>query len=356
MREATTTAQAARRVFFPLDRQLKLWDKHWSEGVVKRAVKYSGKLSYEETCEALGELGQIEISANSIWRLAQRWGEALKQVEQQEDQQANGLAEEPLSREEKQQMDQRLGVSMDGTMINIREEGWKELKAGCFFEVEQKPNFDPETKEWVEQAHAQNTTYVSHLGGPEVFGEKMWTEGKRRCWHQAVDTEAVGDGAPWIWNLVETYFYDAHQIVDWYHAVEHLANAAQLSFGNQPDKATAWRKKQETPLFQGHADRVSQAISQLAEQNPTTSEDLSKQAGYFSNQHHRMYYLEMRAEGWLIGSGAIESGGKRFKDRFTRSGARWSRAGAENLLPVRTAIMSKRFDERWRLVYNSPLN
>jgi len=324
--------------------------------VVQRAVKYSGKLSYEETQENLEDLGQIEISTSSIWRLVQRWGEVMKKIEQEEDERANRLSEEPVKPECKPQEDPRMAVSMDGTMINVRGEGWKELKAGCFFEVKQKCVFDAETKEWVDQASAKHTTYVSHLGGPEIFGEKMWTEGKRRRWHQAVDTQAVGDAAPWIWNLVETYFYDAHQIVDWYHAVEHLAHAAQLSFPNQAEKATAWRKKQETPLFQGNADQVAQEIYQLAEQNPLSSKELVSQAGYFSNHHHRMFFMEMRSEGWVIGSGSIESGGKRFKDRFTRSGARWSRAGAENLLPIRTAIMSKRFDERWRLAYNSPLN
>jgi hypothetical protein len=69
-----------------------------------------------------------------------------------------------------------------------------------------------------------------------------------------------------------------------------------------------------------------------------------------------MYYLEMRADGWLIGSGVVESGGKRFKDRFTKSGMRWSRSGAEHLLPIRATIMSRRFDERWETAHNSPPN
>jgi hypothetical protein len=63
-----------------------------------------------------------------------------------------------------------------------------------------------------------------------------------------------------------------------------------------------------------------------------------------------------RGWGWVIGSGMVESGGKRFKDRFTKSGMRWSRPGAERLLTVRAAIMSGRFDERWRAAYNSPTN
>jgi len=332
---------------------LKLWDKHWSEGVAKQAVKYSGKLSYEETAETLKDLGQIEISVKSVWRLTQHWGEAMQKVEAKEDEQANRTIECVATGRVESKTDQRLGAAMDGTMIYIRGEEWKELKVGCFFEVVAKPTLDVETKDWIELGHARNTTYVSHLGGPETFGEKMWTEARRRDWQHAVDTQVVGDGAPWIWNLAGTYLYDAHQIVDWYHATEHLALAAHLAFGEGAPEAIRWLKQQETPLFQGHADRVAQTIINLAVQTPA-KEELHKQAGYFTNHHHRMQYLEMRSEGWLIGSGMVESGGKRFKDRFTRAGMRWSRSGAERLLPIRGAIMSRRFDERWQKAYNSP--
>jgi hypothetical protein len=103
-----------------------------------------------------------------------------------------------------------------------------------------------------------------------------------------------------------------------------LALAAQLAFGEGSPSALRWHKEQETPLFIGHAELVAQTISTLAKDNPA-KEDLLKQAGYFTHNQHRMQYLDMRSDGWLIGSGMIESGGKRFKDRFTRAGMRWSR-------------------------------
>jgi len=216
---------------------------------------------------------------------------------------------------------------MNGTMIYIRGEEWKELKVGCFFEVEEEPTLDEETNDWIELGHARDTSYVSHLGGPEVFGEKMWTEAKRWGWQHAIDTKVVGDAASWIWNLAETYLYDAHQVVDWYHATEYQGLVAHLAFGEGTPEALRWRKQQETPLFQGHADQVAQTITYLANQTPT-QEELRKQAWYFNNHHHRMQYLEMCSEGWLIGSGMVESGGKCFKDRFTRAGMRWSHFGA----------------------------
>ncbi len=69
-----------------------------------------------------------------------------------------------------------------------------------------------------------------------------------------------------------------------------------------------------------------------------------------------MQYLEMREEGYPIGSGMVESAAKQYKARFAGSGMRWSRKGAKQLLPVRTAIMSKRFDKMWAFAYNSPPN
>lgn len=335
---------------------MRLWDKHWSEGVAKQAVKYSGKMPFEEAVEALQELGQIEISRTSVWRLTQEWGEALKNVEERESEQANQVLDLPESGPATVKMSERLGAGMDGTMIYIRGEEWKELKVGCFFNVDLVPTLDPETKEVVELGHATHTSYISHLGGPEVFGQKLWTEAKRRSWHRAIETQVVGDGAAWIWNLVGDYLYDAHQVVDWYHASEHLAQAAHLAFGEGSPEATRWFKQQETILFQGHADQIAQTITHLSEHKPDAQQELRKQAGYFENNQHRMYYLEMRADGWVIGSGMVESGGKRFKDRFAGSGMRWSRSGAEHLLPIRTALMSRRFDERWRVAYNSPPN
>lgn len=309
-------------------------------------------MSYADTTEALQELAQIEISVNSVWRLTQAWGEAMRQVEEKEAEQANSTLDQATS----EPSDKRLGASMDGCMIYIRGEEWKELKCGCFFEVEPVPTLDPETKEMVEIGHATHTSYISHLGGPEAFGRKLWAEAIRRHWHAAVDTQIVADAAVWIWNLVVDYLFDAHQLVDWFHATEHLGMAANLAFGEGSPQALSWFKQQETSLFQGHADEVARTITCIAEEKPAQRQGLLQHAGYFENHQHRMNYLEMRSDGWVIGSGMIESGGKRFKDRFTKAGMRWGRPGAERLLPVRTALMSHRFDERWSTVYNSPLN
>lgn len=347
--------QIVTRVFSPLDEQLGLKETQWSEGIIKQAVWLSGMVPFEDAALILQKIGQGEISTSSVWRLTQKWGQRLQALESAEQEQSHRLAEpgEVFRRESRSKG--RMGLSMDGTMVYIRKEDWKELKVGCLFDVLMLPSVDPQTKDRVELGHAVHNTYVSHLGGPEDFGRKLWTEADRRHWSRASDTQVVADGAVWIWNLVQDYFYDSHPVVDWFHAKEHLALTAQLMFGEGSQSAKRWLNEQETALFQGQAETIAQIISQTADGHPQ-AEDLLQQSGYFEKNKRRMNYLELRSEGWVIGSGMVESGGKQFKARFCGPGMRWSRSGAENLLPVRTAILSHRFDQRWQTVYNSPIN
>ena len=148
----------------------------------------------------------------------------------------------------------------------------------------------------------------------------------------------LGDGAPWIWNQARDHFYDSIQIVDWYHAKQHLAQAAHLIHGEGTPAANQWLKEQETVLFEGHAERVADGLINLAKAKRKVATELRGQAGYFRDNQRRMQYLERREEGFPIGSGLAESGCKQFRARFTGPGMRWSRPGAEHLLPVRAAI------------------
>lgn len=335
---------------FPLDQQLRLRDRHWSEGVVKEAVWLSALMPYDRVAETLERIGQIPISATTVWRLTQEYGEEFRQWEERERKVANALPseEEP---EQGKRKGKRMGVAMDGGMIHIRGEGWKELKVGCVFEVDQRRVTDRETKEEIEVGRAVRQSYVAHLGGPEEFGEKLWAEAKRRGWEESVDTEAIGDGAAWIWNLTATHFYDSHQVVDWYHAKDHLVSAVYLLDGEGTERAKQRLKEWETMLYQGHALRIAQRLEAEARGRPQAEAEILREAGYFRNNHRRMNYMEMREEGWVIGSGMVESGIKQFRARFAGPGMRWSRIGAERLLPVRAAVMSQRYDQLWPQLY-----
>jgi hypothetical protein len=342
--------------FFPLDEQLGLKDRTWSEGLAKQCVWLSGLMPYEQAAEILQEVGQVDISDSSAWRLVQKWGGRLAALEEREQERANATPDGKEIVPGEVRQERWMGLSMDGVMVYIRGEEWKELKIGCLFDVVQRPVLDTKTSEWIQQGRARHNSYVSHLGGPEVFGKKVWTEAQRRHFRQSDETEVVADGAAWIWNLVGDYFYDSYQVVDWYHGKEHLARAAQALFGEGTPAAKRWLNEKETVLYQGQAEDIAASLQAWAEQKPVQQDELLAEAGYFDNHKHRMNYMAMREDGWVIGSGMVESGGKQFKTRFTGPGMRWSRKGAECLLPIRTAILSKRFDQRWMAIYNSPIN
>jgi len=176
-----------------------LRDKHYSEGVLKEIVWVSGVVgSYEKAEAMLQRVGHLSISDSNVWRRVQEWGEKFKGVEDTRRERANALPGLNDMYRGVSETDERMGVSMDGGMVHIRDEGWKELKVGCVFELEVRPTWDKKTKEWVELAHAVGNSYVAHLGGPELFGQMVWAEAQARGWEQAMDTQVVGDGAPWI--------------------------------------------------------------------------------------------------------------------------------------------------------------
>jgi hypothetical protein len=308
-------------------------------------------LEFARVEEVMQEVGQITISDSSIWRQVQQWGDRLARLEA-----TNCRAEMEPDVMWQYSGPRRMGVAMDGTMIHIREEGWKELKVGCVFDIVESPSMDERTREVIELGHAVNNSYVSYLGGPHPFGERVWTESRQRGWEHASDTQVVGDGAIWIWNLAATHFYDSLQVVDWYHATEHLAQAARLRYGDGTPEAHRHFRRWETTLFQGRADQVAETLTMAAAESSTSMADLHREAGYFHHNQRRMNYLELREGGWLIGSGAVESAAKQFKARFAGPGMRWSRAGAERLLLVRSAILSSRFHSSWTTARSLPPN
>jgi hypothetical protein len=306
----------------------------------------SGQVSFEDAAEILAQVGGIQLSDSTAWRITQAYG---RKFNEQEEAQAAAAQHQPIEtmptvREE------RLGAAMDGAIMYVREEGWKELKVGCVFQVASRKVRDERIGEDVVLGHAVQQSYVAHLGGPQPFGKKLFAEARRRNWLQVRFTQVLGDGAPWIWNLAEEHFAGSQQTVDWYHAKQHLFAACYAQHTAGTPQAQRWMNKHSELLYQGHAEQIAQSLRIAAQQQPGADAE----AGYFETNQRRMNYMALREEGWVIGSGMIECGAKQFKARFAGPGMRWSRDGAERLLPIRAAILSQQFDRRWNAVYNSP--
>lgn len=354
MSEAATGVLSVERAFFPLNKVLGLGAGSWSPELARLAVWVGGQVSFAQAEAILREIGQMQLSDSSIWRAVEQWGGALQAQEQHAVEAANALPsrEQPQAGESKHR--QRMGVSLDGWMVHLREEGWKEVKLGVIYHIEQHEAVETRSGELVEPATATECSYVAHLGGPEPFGEKLWAEAQRRRLPGAYEKACVSDAANWIWNLCQDYFPEAEQIVDWYHALTHLHTAGQVAFSTDTAKATRWIEAQTTALYQGHAARIADQLETLAAPFDPQADTLRSEVTFFRNNARRMNYLEARENGWLIGSGAVESGCKQFQARLKGPGTHWSRPGAERMLVLSSLILSRRFHNAWRSLHISP--
>jgi len=156
------------------------------------------------------------------------------------------------------------------------------------------------------------------------------------------DLVFLGDGAVWIWNLVSHYYTHAKQIVDWYHAEEHLEIVAAAAFSDLAQQ-TIWLKETTQALWEGQVEEVVVACQALAH----SCSQASQAATYFSSNMERMRYDRFRAAGYMIGSGTIESGCKQFvSQRLKLPGAQWIVSGAVRTAKARAAWLS----EQWHIL------
>jgi hypothetical protein len=223
-------------------------------------------------------------------------------------------------------------------MVNIRGEGWKEFKMGTVFDVDIRLERDPRTNELVQRPHAQHISYTAVLGSVEQFAPGRWALAVEQDVPTAADSSVTSDGAEWIWNLVADLFPASQQIIDWYHALERLANAAKALFPDDQNHVKAWFKSRCDDLFQGKIWKIT---------NPLDEHGLTEHSRYFHVHQRRMQYQEFQEQHYPTGSGTVESGIKQFKARLTGAGMRWSRHAAQHMLIIRAAVLAKHFDQLW---------
>lgn len=293
-------------------------------------------LSYEQASAIFKRIGHRDIPVTSLWRQTQQQGEKLKEyVEHQQELVSVERVKLPAPWEDHTQ---RKGVSMDGGMVHIREEGWKEIKVGTVFDIVMKPEHDPLTGEWAEYARADQISYAAVLGGVDDFSKALWKVALDADIPCADRSSVTADGAAWIWNVAADLFPDSAQIVDWYHATQHLAAAGHALHPDDEQQATRWFQTKKQHLFQGEVHLITA---------PLDAAGLTDHSRYFHTHKRRMQYHQFQDKGFPIGSGSVESSIKQFKARLSGPGMRWSRSGAERMLVIRSAILEDSFDDLW---------
>lgn len=326
------------KVFFPLDKQLGLPRSGFSPAFAKQMVWLSGLLPFAQSVEVMSRIGDRFISPSTTWRMVKHYGEQLETVVEHQREQVS--VERIQFPDAKHDHNQHKGMSMDGGMVNIRGDGWREMKVGTVFDVEIRLERNPQTQELDEMAHGVNVHYTAVLGSKAAFRPALWALAVQHDLPTARKRTVVADGALWIWDVAEDVCPDGQQVVDWYHAVEHLHQAAVALYPNEskPAKRQRWFNIYKNHLYMGNIETI---VSVLHKRGVT------QLATYFERHKRRMQYLEFREDGLPIGSGTVESGVKQFKQRLTGTGMRWLLDNANRMIILRSAILGHDFDDLW---------
>lgn len=322
----------------PLDQQLGLCAGGISAGLEEILALMGAQSPFEEAVALIQKLTLVDVCPNSCKEAT----ETLGQIVAEEERQAVEAAwdtREPVLPTPPERPPERLYISIDGTTVHTREEGWKEIKLGAFYTTTAVvPKKRPEQLE----VRAQDISFYTNFADPETFGRALWLEGYRRGVTKAKEVVAIGDGAHWIWNLVEEHFPGAIQIVDWYHATQYIWKVAHAVYGEGSDLAKQWAKNRLDELWDGKVNK----ILLHCQEHTSAGEAVHQAITYYTNNQERMRYPEYRAKGLQIGSGSVESGCKHvIGARLKGAGMIWSVEGARAVAHVRARLKSGRWEE-----------
>ena len=317
------------------------------------------EVAFEEASQLAERFLLFRVSDNTVRKQTEGYGNAQAQAEKEwiekaEDEKALQVRERTL-----EPQSGRLYASIDGVHVPLQHE-WRELKTLCWYKVANVRLTTPKKQPRQplgEQNHlqARDMQYHCDILEAEQFGRLLWATGLQNHADAYDEIVFVSDGAVWIWRLVEQYFPQAVQIVDWYHASQYLAPIAETAFGVDSEQAKQWLAQARTDLWEGRIQEVIQAC-RLFLRHASSRAVAEKAITYYTHNEKRMDYARFRQQGYLIGSGTIESACKQIAAaRLKCSGARWTLAGVIATAKARAAWLSKTWDSLKPIYFNLSL-
>ena len=337
----------------PLDKTYGLEAGAISSGLAQLMALAGIAFSFKESEQWLKEFLLFEVSENSIRSETQRMGRLQQEAEEQEMQTSQDERALQERLREEQQVPKRLYGSLDAAKVRIEprarkgkpvpeHEDWRDMKVGCWYQAE-AVSVSRQSARQRQKAQREGTVfrttqhkYYCNIAHVDQFGKLLWATGCQATADLAAELVFVCDGAAWIWELVTQYYPKAVQIVDWYHAEDRLQRLADAVFPS-PSQRQPWLAQVVESLWQGQVEEVILACTRLASKHHEARQAVT----YFSNNGQRMRYDVFRAQGYLIGSGTIESGCKQIvTQRLKRSGAQWIVEGAVLTAKARAAWLS----------------
>jgi Uncharacterised protein family (UPF0236) len=337
---------------FPVDIELDIENTEFSPGVRRMQAMVGQEAPFDDGREQMKVLAGLEVTTKSVERTAEAIGADIAQREKAEIQKALQLdlpviVGEPI---------RIVYVQMDGTGIPVV----KKETAGRQGKAEGQPAHTRECKlgcvftqtTWDKQGYAirdpDSTTYTGAIETAEEFGRRIYAEASRRGWSRALLKVVMGDGAEWIWNIAELHFPGAIQIVDLYHARQHLWEVARKLYPNDQVKQKAWMKMHQKLLDRGKIEKLVDALRAIKSDNAEIEEKVRTEADYFERNRERMRYPKFRRQHLFVGSGVIEAGCKTvIAARLKRSGMFWTVRGANAIVALRCCQLNSEFENYW---------
>jgi len=330
----------------PLDRELHLSAGEVTAGLGSLLALAGVEASFEEGRRKIQRYLGIEVSDNTIRKETELFGRLQAEEEQEwKDKSQDAVyLQEQVRRAVKR--GERIYGSLDGVMTPLKGE-WRELKVISWYQAERVIRSKPRRHHGKrsgeqEEMQTKNITYAADQQDAENFGKLVWATGCQREVDSYAEIVFIADGAAWIWRLVEQYYPNAIQIVDWYHACEYLTPISQAAFPEDPQQRQEWLEQTREQLWQGQIQTVLAACRAGEAQAP---EPVRKALSYYTNNEKRMNYAQLRQQGYLIGSGTVESACKQIALlRLCCAGARWSKDGLVQTAKARAAWLSDAWD------------
>jgi len=335
--------------FAPLDASLGLDSGSTTTQVRLWVALLAGQLPFAQAATTLQMLTRVSLSASSLERLSVAIGTALRQHQHQQAQrhQAGMLPAPSWPSWPSGKPPRRLYIGLDGVFVPLRD-AWKrdksagrlscrygECKSGVVYEA----FVDKDGKDSQVRTHA----YVATLDKVERFAPLLGTLAHQSGHHRAKEVIVIGDGAAWIWQLAAKQFAGAVEIVDFFHAAQHLGEVAEARFGIGSTEGKAWLSSRLEEL---KTDRLDQVLSALRSWRPSSvaKRQLRQSTyAYFVSNAQRMRYQTFLEKGYHIGSGVVEATCKQVVgQRLDQAGMHWRQESAEAIVALRAAHLSSK--------------
>lgn len=337
--------------FCPRDRALGLEDTSLSPAVTRMVATVGALVSFEEGSELLRELAGVQVPTKQVERVAEALGAEMAEDERRC---AEPLRFEPLP--------PTLYLGIDGTGVPM-------CPSELAGRVGQQPDGSARTREaklctvWSAESRDAEGNPVRDEGSvsysaaiesaaavdtdhqPSEFAQRVWREAGRRRFDQVQRRVALGDGAPWIWNLIQELFPSAIEIVDRFHAKQHWSDLSKALYGPTDPRASPWAKRRHEELDAGRFSALLAAIRRQVAHSVEARRCLQ----YFQSNRERMRYPEFHAQGLCTSTGVVEAGCKvAIGTRLKRAGMHWTVRGSNAIIALRCCKLSGRFEDFWQ--------